>query len=401
MQDAKAPREAAMGHRGGIAMRKLIAATLASLSLAAATAAAQSTGPGAAAPQAGTVSVGAEALFWWFEDSPMPVPIVTDGAVGAPGTRTYLGGQDFDTGSHPGFRLSGDYALSSHSGVEANVFYLPSRSTSAGVASSGEPDSTNLIVPYIDAATGIESVTEISYAPIYSGTAREELSNSLLGAEIDGRWALAPAGAWRVDLLGGLRYLRLRETYTLDTSSPYIPPFPQDIWNTTEEFDATNNFYGAQAGVRARFDDGAFFASGVAKLALGAMVQSVDVSGSLTTNDYTEFGATQTFSGGYYALPTNIGNHSRTAFAVVPEVGLTLGYQVTPAASVFAGYSFIYASNVARPGKQISRTVNPTQSTSYTEDPEARIEGPAQPTFQFNDSSFWAQGISAGLAVRF
>jgi len=380
-------------------IRRSVAATLASLSLVATTAAAQAVGPGAAA--AGAFTLGAEALFLWFKNSPMPVPIVTNGAVGEPDTQTYLGGQSFDTGSNAGFRINGDYALSNHSGLEANVFYIPSRSTSAGVASSGKPGSTNLIVPYVDAATGAESVTEISYAPIYSGSASEEFSNSLLGAEFNGRWAMAPAGAWRVDLLGGFRYLRLRETYTLRTSSPYIRPFPEDIWNTTDEFDATNNFYGAQGGVRARFDSGGFFASGTAKIALGAMVQSVDVSGSLVSNDYTDFGATQTFSGGYFALPTNIGNHSRTAFAVVPEVGLNLGYQFTPAASVFVGYSFIYASNVVRPGDQINRTINPTQSTSYTEDPNATLKGPAQPTFQFNNSSFWAQGISAGLAVRF
>ena len=40
-----------------------------------------------------------------------------------------------------------------------------------------------------------------------------------------------------------------------------------------------NNFYGGQVGVRARFDWGGFFASGAVKFAMGAMVQSVDISG--------------------------------------------------------------------------------------------------------------------------
>ena len=34
-----------------------------------------------------------------------------------------------------------------------------------------------------------------------------------------------------------------------------------------------------------------------------------------------------------------------------------------------------------RPGNQINRTVNTTQSTSYTEDPKARLVGSAQPSF--------------------
>ena len=68
------------------------------------TAAAQAVGPGAAA--AGAFTLGAEALFLWFKNSPMPVPIVTNGAVGEPDTQTYLGGRSFDTGSNAGFRLS-------------------------------------------------------------------------------------------------------------------------------------------------------------------------------------------------------------------------------------------------------------------------------------------------------
>jgi hypothetical protein len=204
-----------------------------------------------------------------------------------------------------------------------------------------------------------------------------------------------------MDAIGGFRYLRLKESYSFTTNSSYNPPYPNDIWYTNDDFDTTNNFYGAQAGLRASIDQGGFFATGIAKVALGAMVQKVDINGSLVTNDYTNFGPTVTYPGGYFALPTNIGSYSHTAFAVVPEVALNAGYRITPSVSLFAGYSFVYASNVVRPGNQISRNINWTQSTSYTEDPNAKLRGPALPTFQFNDSSFWAQGFNVGLAVRF
>ena len=131
------------------------------------------------------------------------------------------------------------------------------------------------------------------------------------------------------------------------------------------------------------------------------MVQSVNIGGSLVTNDFNNFGATQTFAGGYFALPTNIGNASRTEFAVVPEVALNLGYQVMPSATIVFGYSFLYASSVVRPGNQMSRTINTTQSTAYTENPAATLQGVAQPAFKFNDSSFWAQGVNLGLMIRF
>ncbi len=349
----------------------------------------------------GAFTAGAEALFWWYRDAPAPPPLITDGILGLANTQTYLGGQSLDTGMNPGVRVTLGYAPADGFGSEGSVFYVPSRSTSRSVSSSGRIGSTNLVLPYIDAVTLAETGAEISYAPMYSGSASEEYTNSFLGAEFDVAWTMQSSAARRLDVIGGLRYLRLRETYTFTTSSPYIAPYPVDIWNTTDRFETTNDFYGVQAGLRARFDEGPWFGAGTAKVALGGMVQAVDVSGSLATNDYTGYGPVQTFNGGYFALPTNIGNHSRTRFAVVPEVNLNVGFRITPATSLFVGYSFIYASNVVRPGNQINRTLNTTQSTSWTEDPAFKPTGPAQPSFDFNDSSFWAQGIRLGVAIRF
>jgi hypothetical protein len=328
------------------------------------------------------------------------VPLVTDGLVGQPGTTTFLGGTDLDTGANPGFRLSAGYALSERWGVEGSFLYIPSRSTSQSVSSSAQ-GTPSLAIPYIDASTGAESRTGLSLPGVYQGSAREELSNNLLGAELNGTWALAASGPWRVDLLGGFRWLRLHETYTFTTSSPLIPPFPQDVWNTSDQFATTNNFYGPQLGVRARFDWNRFFTSATLKFALGAMVQSADISGSFVSNDFNDFGAPQTFAGGYFALPTNIGSYSRTVFAVMPELGLGIGYQITSGASVFVGYTFLYTNNVVRPGNQISRTINPTQAPAISENPGAPLQGPAQPSFKFNSSDFWAQGLNVSLAFRF
>ena len=205
-------------------------------------------------PAPGQFTLGAEALLWWFKDSPTPVPLVTNGVIGEPGTQVYLGGGGVNTGANPGFRITAGYGLNERSALEGNVFYVPTRSTSAGVSSTGKLGSTDLVIPSIDALTGLESGTEISFSPIYKGSARVELSNSLLGAELNGAWALAPAGAWRLDAIGGFRYLRLKESYSFTTDSTYIPPYPNDIWYTNDDFDTTNNFYGAQAGLRARID---------------------------------------------------------------------------------------------------------------------------------------------------
>lgn len=348
----------------------------------------------------GRFTIGAEALGWRLQDSPLPFPIVTDGVIGQPGTQVLLGNQGFNVGTNRGLRISADYALGNHSGIEANIFRLASRSQSTGIESSGEPGSTDIFLPYIDATTLLESGTELSSASIYRGSVHEHLSNNFQGAELDARWSMAPARLWHVDLLGGVRYLRLHEAYTLTTQSPYLPALGPDIWQTSDRFKTSNNFYGVQGGLRASFEKATFFADATAKVGIGAMRQSVGIAGSLVTDDFT-FGPAQTFPGGYFALPTNMGQHARTAFSVVPEVALNLGYRLTSSITIHAGYSFLYASSVVRPGNQVSRIINTTQSVAYTEDPAAALQGVAAPGFSFNSSSFRVEGINVGVTVRF
>ena len=346
-------------------------------------------------------SVSAEALFAWFKSSPTPVPIITDSYVDAPGVNVFLGGGSVDTNPNAGFKLTGAYRIDSRLGVELSGFYIPTRRTSSSVSSTGEPGSIDLLLPFFDVTINQENVTEISFWPEYRGSAQATLSNNLGGGELNATWAMPPSDGWRVDLLGGVRFLQLRESYAITTSSPYNPPNPVDIWNTTDAFDARNRFLGVQVGARAAYDQGPWVSSVSGKLALGSMQQRVSVNGYLETNDYNNYGATQTYSGGYFALPTNSGDHSRNTFAVVPEIGLNVGYRLTPQATVFVGYSFLYMSSVARPGEQIDRNINPTQTASYGNDPPVTPVGPAQPTFSFHTTDFWAQTLSIGLAYRF
>jgi len=346
-------------------------------------------------------SVGAEALFAWFKGSPTPVPIITDSYVDAPDVNVFLGGGSVDTNPNAGFRITGAYRIDSRVGVELTGFYIPTRSTSSGVSSTGQPGSIDLYLPFFDVTQHEENVTEISYWPTYRGSAQATLSNNLGGGEFNATWAMPPQDAWRVDLLGGFRFLQLRETYTITTSSPYNPPNPADIWNTTDTFDARNRFYGLQVGARAAYDAGPWVGSVMGKVAFGTMQQRVSVSGFLETNDYTNYGPTQLFPGAYFALPSNSGEHTHNTFAAVPEIALNLGYRFTPRATVYVGYSFLWASNVARPGEQINRNINPTQTVAYGNDPPATLVGAAQPTFNFNTNDFWAQTLSIGLAYRF
>ncbi len=383
-------------------MKKTILATMiATMSAAAVHAQTAQPAQTAAPGPPGAFQLGVEGLVWWFQDTPVPVPLVTDLIVGLPDTATFLGGEDLSTGASAGGRITGGYSLTEGMSLEGSFFFIPDNSTTRSVSSSGEIGSVDLIVPYLDANTGQENGTEISFAPIYGATAIETYTVGMLGAEVNGALAILASPGFTVDALAGIRYLNLREKYAFATSSPYVPPFPAGIWATLDRFDTTNNFYGLQPGVRARYDGGAFFGTATLKVGLGAMVQSVHIQGSLVTDEFTSDGSTQTFAGGYFALPSNIGDYSRTAFAFVPEIDLRAGWRIAPDFSILLGYSFLYASDVARPGNQIDRTINTTQSTAYTENPNPIVVGPAAPVLEIHDSSFWAQGASFGIAYRF
>jgi hypothetical protein len=386
-------------------VRNAIVAGLFSLLFGAGIASAQtavtpaSSSPPAAEP--GRFSISAEALLWWFKNSPAPVPLVTDGLLGEPGTKTFLGGEDLDTGANPGFRLTAGYAFTERWGVEGSYFYIPSRSTSRSVSSSGQLGSTDLIVPFIDATTGSESGTEISFAPIYRGSATETLSNNLMGADLNATWALSPSGPWRVDLLGGFRWLRLHETYTFTSSSPFIPPFPRTS-GTPPTSSAPSITSTAPRPACGRASTGRASSPAPPSSSPWAPWRSPRASAAPSSPTTTPTSAPPRPSRAATSpCPPTSANYSRTVFAVVPEIGLNLGYQITSWASVFVGYTFLYTNNVIRPGNQINRAVNTSQSTAYTQDPAAQLQGAAQPTFKFKSSDFWAQGMNLGLAFRF
>ena len=133
------------------------------------------------------------------------------------------------------------------------------------------------------------------------------------------------------------------------------------------------------------------------------MVQQTIIAGSYQTTAFDPAGSTPTtFPGGIYTQRSNIGTSTRTRFAVVSEAQANAGIRFG-AISAFAGYSILYVSSVARPGNQIDPFINPNQSEAIlqTAGPPGVGAGPASPARSVNASSFWAQGISLGMELRF
>ena len=136
--------------------------------------------------------------------------------------------------------------------------------------------------------------------------------------------------------------------------------------------------------------------SGFVKLAIGATVQSVDIDGGQQIDSK---GTVRTFTGGLYALPSNIGHHTQTRMSFVPELGVKLGYNLNDNVRLFVGYDFLYWSSVMRPGDQIDQTLDLNQVPN-SGGPFAPVNQ-LRPRVPFQTSSFWAQGASAGIMIRY
>ncbi|MGL4421020.1 MAG: BBP7 family outer membrane beta-barrel protein, partial [Gemmataceae bacterium] len=101
----------------------------------------------------------------------------------------------------------------------------------------------------------------------------------------------------------------------------------------------------------------------------------------------------------------NIGNFSRDRFAVLPELGLNIGYHITPHCRIFVGYNFLYLSNVLRPADQIDTGLDVTRIPFFTQASGSNVGNitnaqrlsNVRPVVPFRESDFFAQGVNVGL----
>ncbi len=343
-----------------------------------------------------------EYLLWWIKASPTP-PLVTTSPVGTPrslagvlpGAGVLLGG-DLDSSSHSGLRFTLGYWFDCDRtiGLEGSYFFLGERSVNFANASTGTPI---LARPFFNAVTGLEDSELVAFPNVLAGGVQVTASSRLTGADLNLRTNLWRGCCWRIDWLTGFRYLSLDESLNImENLMPLAGSnFPAGssimVW---DNFTTHNYFYGGQIGPDIEVRRGPWSLDFLAKVALGATHETSNINGATGFMIPGQMPSLQ--PGGLLALPTNIGHSSHDRFAVVPEIGVKLSYQVTPHLRAFVGYSFLYWSDVVRPGNQIDRVVNPTQLPGA-----GGLVGPARPTTLFHPSDFWAQGINLGLELRF
>jgi hypothetical protein len=272
---------------------------------------------------------------------------------------------------------------------------MGNQGTTFAVSSGGNPI---LARPFFNTFTGTPDAQLIAFPGLLAGSATvTSRSTSFWGAEALGRCNVCCGCGYRVDLISGFRYLKWDEELDVAESlTAFGPaglvPFGTQI-GVFDSFDVHNDFYGGEVGGVAEFRRGRWILGILGTVALGDTHEVVRINGS--THVSVPGQPTIASTGGLLAQRTNIGHFEHDTFAVVPEVGLNVGYQITSWLEARIGYTFLYWSDVARPGDQIDLGINRTQI------PPGMLIGNARPAAIVRGSDWWAQGINVGLTFRF
>ncbi len=354
--------------------------------------------------------VSGEYLLWWTKSTQLPVlaatgPIpasVTDPVT----TPTPILAGSFGQTLHSGGRFGGGWWFSDDErrGIDARVFFLGSNGTEFNANSIEFPV---LGRPFFNVNQPVGPLTDVIGAPGRSfGSIAVNLRNSLWGGEVNYRRYLLGDGCFRLDGLVGYRFmefdekLSITESGTLVPSSPLIAAGRAPFATATDLFKTTNNFQGGQLGLTGEIREGRWFLNARGTIAFGTVFETAQISGGQAQTFAN--GTVAQYQGGLLALPgANIGHYDQSRFAVMPEIGLNIGYHITPHLRVFAGYNFLYLSNVLRPANVIDPYVDASRIPNFLANPPAVLSGTPRPAPQFNTTDFWAQGINFGLQWTF
>jgi hypothetical protein len=378
--------------------------------------------------------VRADYLLWSTKGMYIP-PLATTGPsdenpgiLGEPGTEILFGDQTINGATRSGGRISFGTWLDPCQtwGLSAEYFGLEdtgenfyAESDANGVPTISRPYFTAFGFNFDGSVKEPgENAELVSLEDVLRGSLRVETNTSLQGAGAflrynicctDRCWdycgLLDPCsvnpcggvpGGVRVGVIGGYRYMRLGDgvSITEDLTSLSTVPAEQGSFWINDNFRSTNQFNGAEVGFIVEARRARWTMELTGRLALGNNSQTVQIDGTtIISGTPTDNGI---YEGGLLALPTNIGTHKRDQFSAIPQLGINLGYNITPKLRAIVGYTFIYWGNVVRAGEQISLDVNETYIPRAFDEPE----GPARPAFAWRETDFWAQGLNVGLDYR-
>ena len=339
-----------------------------------------------------------EWLLWACKGNYVPALVTTGpstaaqaeaGLLGSSSTTILLGNSDLNDAARSGARIAVDYWLTcDHSvTVEGQYFGLGDNTANFQADNHGYPV---LARPFFNAQTGAAQVHSIAYPGVQTGTVSVAATTDFQGAEALLRPTWYRGCDAHLDFLVGYRYLRLSDDLGIDEVDTFTNT-QVPVGSTLallDRFSTLNEFQGAELGFTSDWRCDRWNLGVLLKVGLGNTNSRVSISGS---NTATEPGQTPvTSSGGFLAQAANSGQYEHNQFTMVPELGINLGFDLTPRLRLVGGYSLIYWSAVARTGDQIDLNLTFPAAT-----------GIRSPEFRFAMTDYWAQGLNLGLDLRF
>jgi hypothetical protein len=334
----------------------------------------------------------------------------------ANGVRAWVGMSFDDAGSY---------------GVELSGLWLSKQTTQLNLPGNGLGLPV-LAVPFYDVNAGGQGSYLVSFPGITSGTIKVLTESQVIGGEINAVFNMYQPGdgPGGLSFFAGGRFFQLEERLDYYTTSATlgVPPggtfapstgaaasffpggggvfagtffgpalAPYTVY-TTDTIRTHNDFYGANIGFKGDIGYGNWFLELTGKFAAGWMRQWVDLYGYSTLLASSGLASTQ--PGGLFNIAQDLGRHHKDRFAILPEGGITLGYQVCSWLRINAGYTYIYTNSVIRPSSSLSPFVNPTL---VPVSPNFNGAAPAQflPRDTVKDTDFHLQGFTAGIQISF
>jgi hypothetical protein len=320
-----------------------------------------------------------------------------------PGQKVLFGGPGLNGGLRTGFRINAGLWLDCARlwGFEGDYFFLGSAHDSGSfTAPSGFP----LSRPFFNISTGLPDAELVSFPGVVSGSVTVSARNTFNGGGAFVRRNLCCnfdtcdpccVTGYRIDFLAGYRHFQMNDTLQVredltSLAQAQVPPGTRII--VTDRFRTENTFDGALIGFAGDVRYGRWSADFRTGVSLGNLHRTLAIDGGTVVTQPGQPAVTRV--GGLLAQASNIGRYTSDSFTTVPEVGVNLGYQITPALRVHVGYTFFYLPNTWRAGDQIDTVVDPTQLAGA-------VSPFGRPAARLASTGTVVQGVSFGLLFRY
>jgi len=327
------------------------------------------------------------------------------GALGGQGTQVLFGnrqlGDDLLIGGR--FQYGAWFDECRTFGIQADFFGLASDDQSQTFSGNGNDIFAR---PFFNTNPNVNAQDAQVFAlpGLAEGSVRFEQSSQVFSAGPALRYNLCCTGGCdpcnpspvsrRVDLLLGYRFFRLEEEFSSQEVLNVTDPSFVDgtSFELNDRIRTRNDFHGIELGLNRLTQRGRWLCDITALVALGEVERVVDLDGSTRVN--VPGFSDNTFPGGFFVGPGDIGRFRDNDFAAIPQVRANIGYCLGRNWRLNAGYNFLFLSSAFRPGQFLN-----TQFDGARLGQEVDVDTVRQPNFR--RESLFLHGANVGLSRNF